>query len=180
MIEFNPHRLLFLDESGAHLGMTRLYGWAPVGEPARGSAPDSRGTNITIVACIGLRGIVAPRICPEGMNGDCFTAYIAEDVVPELRPGDLLLMDNCGIHKEREIRPLLEAVGANVIFLPKYSPDFNPIENAWSKIKNKLRELAPRTMEDFIDAICTAFRSVTGHDVIGWFKHCGYRVTVAR
>ena len=178
-MEINPHHLLFLDESASNLAMTRLYGWAPRGQPAVGSAPDGRGSNITIVSCIGLRGVVAPRICAKGMNGETFLAYVTVDLVPELRMGDVLVMDNCSVHEEDRIRPVIEAAGAHLIFLPKYSPDLNPIENAWSKIKAILRDLAPRTLDQYLDAICKAFEAVTGQDIAGWFKHCGYRTKVA-
>lgn len=178
MTQINPHRLLFLDEAGSNLAMTRLYGWAPRGERALGEAPDGRGSNITMVSCIGLRGVVAPRVCAEGMDGHTFLAYITVDLAPELRPGDVVVMDNCSIHKEDDIRPVIEAQGAHLLFLPAYSPDLNPIENAWSKIKAKLRDLAPRTIEEYLDAISIAFKAVTGRDIVGWFQHCGYRTKV--
>lgn len=160
--------------------MTRLYGWAAQGERALDQIPDARGTNITLVSCIGLRGMVAPRVCTQGMDSHTFLAYISADLLPELRIGDVVVMDNCSIHKEELIRPVLESVGAHLLFLPKYSPDLNPIENAWSKIKAKLRELAPRSIEQFLSAISAAFLSVTGHDIVGWFRHCGYRTRFLR
>ena len=102
--------------------------------------------------------------------------FVAELLVPTLKRGDLVFLDNCLIHKQEEIEDAIEALGAWVIFLPAYSPDLNPIENCWSKIKTLLRSLQPRSLAELLDALTQAFSSITAQDILGWFKHCGYRI----
>ena len=102
--------------------------------------------------------------------------FVEEMLVPTLRRGEIVLLDNCLIHKQEEIEEAIEAAGAWVIFLPAYSPDLNPIENCWSKVKTLLRSLKPRSLEELLDALTKAFSSITAQDILGWFKHCGYRV----
>ena len=102
--------------------------------------------------------------------------FVEELLVPTLKRGDLVFLDNCLIHKQEEIEDAIEALGAWVIFLPAYSPDLNPIENCWSKIKTLLRSWQPRSLEELLDALTKAFSSITPQDILGWFKHCGYRI----
>ena len=129
---------------------------------------------MTLCAGIGLRGLVAPLLLRGGMTGDAFEAYVEQFVVPVLRPGDVLLWDNLGAHRRAAVRPLVEAAGARVVFLPPYSPDLNPIELCWSKVKASLRKAAARTWEALLEAVVEALSAVGTEDIAGWFRHCGY------
>lgn len=111
-------------------------------------------------------------------NGDIFNTFVRDNLAPNLKEGDIVLMDNVNFHKSEFVRQYIEERGAKLWFLPPYSPDFSPIENMWSKIKSILRKLAPRTEQQFKKAISIAFESITQSDIIGWYKHCGYMVTI--
>ena len=154
--------------------MARGYARAERGERAIGHVPKNWGDSVTIAAGIGLRGLIAPLLMHGSMNGEIFDAYIEQFVVPELHEGDLVVLDNLSAHKLRSVRERIEAVGAQVIFLPPYSPDLNPIELAWSKVKAILRSLAARTYEDLEHAVVAALSAITAGDIAGWFRHCGY------
>ncbi len=167
-------RLLFFDESGINLSMTRRYARAPKGERACGDAPKNWGDSVSLVAGIGLRGVVAPVMLRGSMTGDAFEAYVEQCVLPELRPGDVVLWDNLGAHKRARVRTLVEGAGASVVFLPPYSPDTNPIEMAWSKVKTILRSHAARTWDALVDAVADALSKVTTNDILGWFAACDY------
>jgi transposase len=167
-------RLIFFDESGVNLSMTRAYARASRGDRAVGHVPKNWGDSVTIAAGIGLRGLVAPLLIHGSMNGEVFDAYVEQFVVPELQEGDLVVLDNLGAHKLRSVRERIEAAGASVIFLPPYSPDLNPIELAWSKVKTILRSHAARTYERLEDAVVAALSAITLDDIVGWFRHCGY------
>jgi transposase len=167
-------RLLFFDESGVHLAMTRQYARSPVGQRAHSAAPKNWGDSVSLSAGIGLRGVVAPLMVRGSMTGDVFHAYVEQSVLPVLRPGDLVLWDNLSVHKRASVRELIESVGATVVFLPPYSPDFNPIEMAWSKVKTVLRSLAARTWDHLVDAVRDALSAITLSDIANWFRHCGY------
>lgn len=167
-------RLFFFDESGINLSMTRAYARADRGERAVGHVPKNWGDSITLAAGIGLRGLIAPLFMHGSMNGDIFEAYIEQFVVPELSAGDLVVLDNLSAHKRRSVLELIEAAGAAVIFLPPYSPDFNPIELAWSKVKAILRSHAARSYEELENAVVVALSAITFEDIAGWFRHCGY------
>jgi transposase len=138
--------------------------------------PKNWGQSITIAAGIGLRGLVAPLRLIGSMNSAAFAAYVEQFVCPLLRPGDIVVVDNLSAHKQSCIRALVEAVGARLLYLPPYSPDFSPIEPCWSKVKTALRSLAARTVEALDDAVVTALRAITPQDAKGWFRLCGYAV----
>ncbi len=166
--------LKFIDESGTHLGFTRRFGRARPGQRVVEGSPGHSGTHYTLVAALSLAGIQAPWILEGAMDGTAFDVYVKQVLVPTLRPGDIVLMDNLSFHKAPRIRRLIESVGARLEFLPPYSPDLNPIELCWSKIKTALRAAKARTFEGLLDALDNALGAVTTQDAQAWFAHCGY------
>jgi transposase len=156
--------------------MTRAYARAPLGERACDSVPKNWGDNITVTAGLTLDGIVAPMMLHGAMNARAFEAYVEQCLGPELRPGDVVVLDKLGAHKPPRIRDLIEARGAKLVFLPSYSPDFNPIEHAWSKLKALLRKAGARTLRKLSRALRAALLAITSNDSLGWFTHCGFRV----
>ena len=167
-------RLIFLDESGINLSMARSCARAPRGERAIGHVPKNWGDSVTLCAGIALRGVIAPLYLHGSMNGDAFEAYVEQFLVPELRPGDIAVLDNLSVHKRASVRQLIERAGAQLLFLPPYSPDYSPIEPAWSKVKALLRRAAARTYDALLEAVEHALRAVTTTDARGWFGLCGY------
>ncbi len=168
--------LVFIDEAGVNLAMSRRYARSLKGTRAYGERPGERGKNVTMIGGISLQGFVASLTFQGGTNGIAFQTYITEVLVPNLWEGACVVMDNFSSHKVDGIREAIEAVGARLVYLPPYSPDFNPIENCWSKVKEFLRTQAARTYEALDQAITEAFNSVTTKDLIGWFSHCCYYV----
>lgn len=154
--------------------MARRYGRGPRGVRVEGYVPKNWGKSVTLVAGIGLRGLLAPLMLDGSMTGDAFEAYIEQAVLPHVMPGDVLVWDNLSVHKRARVRNLIEGVGATILFLPPYSPDLNPIELAWSKIKTQLRSRGARTPEALERAVADAFSSVTECDISNWLAHCGY------
>jgi transposase len=167
-------KLWFLDESGVYLGMTRRYGWATTNKRVLDSVPTNYGTAWTMVAMIGLRGVHAPWLLEGAMDGDAFATYIERVACPVLRPGDIVIMDNLSAHKRSDIAELIQARGACVEYLPPYSPDFNPIELCWSKVKQALRCAKAKTADALLTALADALRSVSISDIVHWLRHCGY------
>ena len=166
----------FLDEAGVNLSMTRRYGRAAPDQRVAESTPLPSGPRTTTLAVIGATGITAPLVLAGAVNGTIFSGYSEQCVVPTLKPGDILFMDNLSAHKVAGIVTLIEACGAHVIYLPPYSPDFNPIEWAWSKVKTILRRLKARTFPDLIEALKQALLAITPQDVQDWYAHCGYAI----
>ncbi len=166
--------LIFLDESGVNLALTRLFARAPKGKRAHGSRPQQRGRNVSIIGAIGLDGVIAQYSILGATDGLTFEAFIAQKLVPKLWPGACIIMDNCSIHKGQEIEALITKAGARLIYLPPYSPEFSPIENCWSKIKNLLRSISPRNYQDLASAIQDAFGQISLEDIYNWFTHCCY------
>lgn len=171
----DPSRLVFLDESGANTAMARRYGRAPRGERLRCPIPHGHWKTTTLTAAIRLGGVGACLACDGATNAACFEAYIGECLVPTLKPGDIVVMDNLSCRKSAEVERLIKSAGAEVRYLPAYSPDLNPIEEMFSKLKAFLRKAAVRTVEALIEAIGDGLRSVTASDIIGWFGDAGYR-----
>jgi len=169
-------RFLFIDESSAKTNMTRLYGWAFGGARLIDVVPHGHWCTTTMIAAVGLGGAKAPFVFEGPMDSQMFRAYVKHVLVPELRPGDIVVMDNLSSHKDAEARTLIEDAGAYVWYLPPYSPDFNPIEKMWSKIKAFLRKTAARTQEYLYQAIADALATITPSDIRGWFKSCGYKI----
>jgi transposase len=169
-------RLIFFDESGINISMTRAYGRAPTHERVYGSVPKNWGDNVTLSAGLTSEGLIAPLRLIGAMNSDIFEAYIEQFVVPELRAGDVVVMDNLSAHKRASIGRLIASAGAELVYLPPYSPDLNPIEMIWSKVKSVLRTLAARTFDALEDAIVVALRAVSPSDAANCIRHAGYAV----
>jgi len=167
-------RLIFFDESGVNISMTRAYGRALTCERVYGSVPKNWGDNVTLCAGLTCDGLIAPLRIDGAMDGDTFEAYIEQFVVPELRPGDIVLMDNLSSHKRTSIGGLIAKAGADLVYLPPYSPDLNPIEMIWSKVKSVLRKIAARSLDALDDAILVALRAVSPAYAAGCFRHAGY------
>ena len=169
-------KCIFVDEMGSNLAMTRRYGRAAPGERVVEAVPGDRGGNVSTIGALDLTGIRTGLSVPGAIDGDTMVFFVEELLAPTLKRGEVVLLDNCPIHKQDEIEELIEARGAGVVFLPTYSPDLNPIELCWSKVKTRLRALKPRTPETLLDALVEAFATVTVHDIRGWFEHCGYKI----
>lgn len=167
-------QFVFLDESSTHIALTRLYGWAPHDQRARGSAPRNRGHNITLVAALAPDGLQVPWLIEGAMDTATFAWYITEQLGPTLRPGQVVVLDNLSVHKAARIRQALAARGCELLFLPPYSPDFTPIEQAFSKLKAILRGLGARTREALEQAVGLAVAAITREDAMAWFAHAGY------
>ncbi len=174
MREVRPEDLVFIDETGVNLMMVRLYARALKGERATGDRPCKTGKNVTLIGGMSLNGIVAALTLEGGTNGDVFKYFIEQVLVPNLWIGACVVMDNASIHKADEIRELIEGAGAKLVYLPPYSPDFNPIENCWSKVKEFLRSASARTREALDQAITDALEAVTLEDIPGWFTYRCY------
>lgn len=167
-------RLKFIDESGTQLNLTRRYGWAPTDERVVDSVPENHGRNLTTVAALGLAGVAAPLVFEGAMTGAIFRTYVEQNLAPTLQSEDVVILDNLPAHKVNGVVELIQARGAQVVFLPPDSPDLNPIELCWSKIKSALRKAKARTRAALIDALAQALRSVSLTDIAHWFAHRGY------
>lgn len=172
--DFDLRRLKFIDESGVNIAMTRLYGRAPRGERALGSAPQNYGENITMLGALSATGLSALMTVNGATDGEVFATFVREVLAPTLRVGEVVVLDNLGAHRSAAAREAVEARGARLVFLPPYSPDLNPIERCWSKIKTALRAAKARTREALEAAIKRAITTVSEADARAWFKHCGY------
>lgn len=170
----NLERLVFIDESGAKTNMTRLYGRAKEGQRAVDDAPSGHWCTTTMISSVRLDGSTACMVVDGATTKDIFKAYVEQILLPTLKAGDIVVLDNLSAHKNKEIRDLIESVDAELWFLPPYSPDLNPIEKMWSKIKSILRRLKARTEEALINAVAKALDAITANDVKGWFESCGY------
>ena len=166
--------LKFIDEMGVHLGLTRLYGRATPGERVYEGTPDYSGPHYTTIAAIGLSGVEAPWLFEGAMTTLAFETYLQCELLPTLRRGDIVLLDNLSAHKSAEAQRLIDARGARLLFLPPYSSDLNPIELCWSKVKAALRAAKARTFDALLEALAAALHSVSPADVEAWFAHCGY------
>ncbi len=154
--------------------MVRLWARSEKGQRAYGKRPSKRGQNISIIGAIGLKGIIAKSSLLGGTDAVTFEAFISQKLVPKLWKGACVIMDNCSIHKGKNIRFLIEEAGAKLLDLPTYSPDFNPIENCWSKLKSILRKIGARTYPDLAKAIEYAFSQISEDDIRNWFIHSCY------
>jgi transposase len=164
-------RLVFLDETGAKTNMTRAYARSRKGRRATDYAPHGHWNTTTLVAAITRETTKAPMLLDGAMDGDAFAAYVEQALIPSLPPGSIVVMDNLSAHKPPAISRLLSEAGIELRYLPPYSPDFNPIEPMWSKVKSILRRIQPRTEEALTDAVATALREVTPSDIRGYFFH---------
>lgn len=173
-LDLNPERLVFIDETGASTNMARLRGRAPKGERLRSGIPRGHWKTTTFVAGLRLTGMVAPFVLDGPMNRSIFLAYVTQVLVPELKPGDVVILDNLPAHKGSRVREAIEAAGARLLYLPPYSPDFNPIENAFAKLKALLRKAAERTIKGLWAAIARLIDLFTPQECANYFTAAGY------
>lgn len=167
--------MVVIDETRTTVTLTRRYARAPGGQRARGSVPRNHGQGTTLVAALTARGIDAPMTLAGALDTDAFVVYTREVLCAALRPGQTVLMDNLSVHKAQEVQRLIEAAGCTVRFLPAYSPDLSPIELAFSKIKEFLRQAGARTQEALEAAIAAAIDAITQADALAYFRHCGFQ-----
>ena len=166
--------LVFLDESGSNKAMAPRYGYAPKGERSQGKVPRNRGRNTSILAAMGPAGLLATMTVEGSTNKEVFWTYLEQVLCPALRPGQTVVLDNLAVHKNEAVHEKIEAAGCRLLFLPAYSPDFNPIEHAFAKLKQFLRKAKAHTQETLETAITAALATITAQDALGWFKHCGF------
>lgn len=166
--------LIFLDEFGINLAMTRTHARALIGERAQVTEPFHHGGNISVLSAMGLRGVCAPMTIEGAVNAEVFALYVEHLLVPCLRPGHIVLLDNVKFHYAPRAIELIEAAGASVVHIPAYSPDLNPIEECIAKRKETLRSFKARTKRKLYHALAKALAVVTEGDIRGWFEHCGY------
>jgi transposase len=168
------NKLVFFDESGVNTLMARTRGRSLAGTRLVDSAPAGRYKTWTLMSAVRLEGVVAPMLLDGPVNAETFAGYVEDCLVPALEPGDILIMDNLPAHKSERITQAVEDAGCILVYLPPYSPDFNPIENMWSKVKVSLRKTAARTVDALVDAVAEALHAITLEDCDGYFEHCGY------
>jgi transposase len=171
-------RLVFVDEMGTNTSLSALYAWAPKGERALCSVPRNRGSNTTVLSSMTLEGMGSALTVEGATTSAVFETYVEQVLAPTLRKGQVVVMDNLSAHKGERVKELIEGRGCELIYLPSYSPDFNPIEEAFAKIKDFLRKSEARTREALVEAIGAAISAVTAKDACGFFEHCGYGTSV--
>jgi transposase len=176
MAAFIAKHLKFIDEAGVHLSFTRLYGRAAPGVRVVDAVPYQPAEKWTLMAALSWRAVEAPWIISGSLNGETFEVYVQQVLAPTLHHHDIVVMDRLPAHRVAAIEPLIQARGARLQMLPPYSPDLNPIERCWAKLKTLLRALKPRTEADLLKAVKTAFTSITDSDARAWFEYCGYGV----
>jgi len=172
--QLDAKRIVVVDECGSNIALTPLYARAPKGRRAHGSVPRNRGKNMTLIAALSLHGMTASMILDGAANGVAFELYVEQILAPSLTAGQIVVMDNLSIHKGAKVRSAIEARGCQLLFLPSYSPDLSPIEEAFSKLKVYLRRAGARTREALQEAVIQALATITAQDAQGWFRHCGY------
>ena len=166
-------RLVFIDETGVNLAMARAYGWAPVGERVVGDVP-YHWDSVTLVAALRTTGIEAPFLFPNAMDTQALRTYVHQVLLPTLRPRDIVIWDNLKVHEDPVAADLIRSAKAELKFLPPYSPDMNPIEQAWSLVKELLRQVAARTWDGLIKAVAKSLSKINQEHALAWFSHCGY------
>ena len=170
------HKLVFVDESSAKTDMTRLYGWAPAGARAVDKVPHGHWMAQTMISSIRADGTSACMTVDGATDTGAFVAYVATTLAPSLREGDIVILDNLAPHHSPRVAQLIRAAKAHILFLPPYSPDLNPIEQMWSKVKATLQRIEARTFDALLEAIRAALEGVTAEDALSWFAHCGYTI----
>lgn len=174
MMRSDARRLVFIDESGAKTNMTRVRGRGRRGERVHDHAPHGHWHTTTMIGSIRWDGTVSCMAVEGSADREAFRVYVKHILGPTLRTGDVVVVDNLSVHQDAASREIIEALGADLVFLPPYSPDFNPIEKMWSKVKNHLRSAKARTHSGLIEAIGEALSNITGSDAQGYFFSCGY------
>lgn len=170
----DPSRLVFIDETWTKTNMAPLRGWAPRGQRLKAKVPRGRWKTMTFLAALRCDGVEAPWLLDGPINGERFRIYVEKVLVPTLRPGDIVVMDNLGSHKGKAVHQAIRNAGARLFFLPKYSPDLNPIETFFSKLKHWLRKAAKRTIDTICDAIAQILNTVTPQECGNYFLKAGY------
>ena len=170
--KLDTKRLVFVDEMGTNISLVPLYAWAPKGERAHCSVPRNRGANITLLASMSLEGMGPCMTVLRSTTSLVFEAYVEQVLSPVLRPGQIVVMDNLTAHKGDRVKELIEERGCELLYLPPYSPDFNPIEEAFSKIKGILRRAEARTREALVEALGLSISAVSVQEAHGFFEHC--------
>jgi transposase len=173
----DPKRLVFVDESSTNVALTPRYGRAPKGKRARGKVPRNWGKNVTLISSITLEGMGASVSIEGSSDTDSFGLYMRNVLAPRLEEGQIVLMDNLSVHTSGWVRELIEQRGCKLWLLPSYSPDMNPIEEAFSKVKALLRKAKARTFEALFEATAQALEAISAEDARGYFKHCGYEMS---
>jgi transposase len=176
--DMEPKRLVFVDEMGTNTSLSPLRAWTRRGERARGAVSRNRGKNTTLLSSMGVEGMGPSLAITGAVDARVFEAYLERVLLPELHPGRIVVMDNLSAHKTEKVRELVEGARCELLYLPPYSPDLNPIEEAFSKIKGILRKAEARTREALVEALGPALSSVTEEDARGFFEHCGYSTLV--
>ena len=172
----DARRLVFVDEFGVTIRLARLFGWAPRGRRSRGLIPRNYGTNLSVCAALSLEGITAVMSLDGAIDSLAFEQYVDKILAPTLKPRQLVIMDNLSVHKQAVVRKAIEVTGARVVFLPSYSPDFNPAEMAISVIKAALRRVQATTREALEAALPASLDRVSPQAALNMFRHCGYSV----
>lgn len=175
--KINPDDLVFVDESGIATDMVRLYARAEGGKRAHGTVPNRHHRKLTLLGGLSTAGLIAMMTIEAATNQAVFLAFTCEVLVPTLRPGQVVVLDNLSPHKAPAVRKAIEAAGCKVLFLPPYSPDFSPIEPCWSKLKTLLRGIGARTLDALDGALLSTMDRISVSDARSWFAHCGYAVT---
>ena len=171
-----PQDIIAIDEMGIVTGMSRTHGYARRGQRAVSAELAAKGTRLSVVGALTMEGFLGGLEVTGNVNGDVFEAFIEQIVVPHLRPGKVVLLDNATFHHGEAIQSMIEATGARVLFLPRYSPEYNPIEACWSKLKAWIRKCSPETIGVLQRVLTTAIQQVTTNDAAGWFRHAGFLI----
>ncbi len=171
----SPSRLVFIDETWTKTNMAPFRGWAPVGERLPGVAPFGHWNTMTFLAALRQDGVEAPWLIKGPINGELFLVYVEKVLAPTLRPGDIVIMDNLASHKGKAVRQAIRAVGARLLFLPKYSPDLNPIEKFFAKLKHHLRKAQQRSYDGVCSAIAQCLNTVKPPECANYFSEAGYK-----
>lgn len=172
--EISPENLIFIDESGAHLGMSTEYGRGQGGHRVKTPKPFNKHKKFSIIGAISMTGIESIMYIESATDGDIFLGFLKDQLTPKLKPGQYVVMDNVKFHKSERITSLIESTGAKAVFLPPYSPDLSPIEKMWSKMKGILKKLMPRDIGEFHSALSDAIYSITPENCEEWYQCCGY------
>lgn len=174
----DPHRLVFVDEMGANTALCPLYAWSKRGERVRMKAPRNRGPNTTLLSSMSVEGMGECLAVEGSTDAVVFETYVEKILAPTLEPGQIVVMDNLSAHKGQRVKELIKRRGCELLYLPPYSPDFNPIEEAFSKVKGILRKAEARTREALMEAMGIAISAISDQDARGFFNHCGYNTQV--
>jgi transposase len=180
IVAWDTDQVVFLDETSTHTSFTRTHGRAPKGERVVGQVPRNHGPNISCLAALSPDGIISSLAIAGSVDTAVFTQWLTADLLPRLRPGTTLVLDNLSVHRSATVQALVAGAGCTLRYLPAYSPDFNPIELSFSRLKTQLRSAGERTFDGVVAAIGTSFNTVTAQHAQGWYRHCGYPTPTAQ